>query len=302
MCLVRNTRTERGTYMLAADATNKVLYVQWLDSKVVGLVTTLNTTKIGTVKRQVGKDSKEITCPEAVMNYQRTMFGVDKGDQIRVHGGGFSNKAHFKKWYKKTYLAILDCMLMNAYIAWNLAAKEDKGKKPLSRHKFMNIVANQFMKYIDDNEPEDTGTPQSRQDASSWTQEHIMESLPPKVVERCAVCRLETNMNKSLGQANLAKHVFMCSKCKIPAHPAVPTNSNRQIHQLEQFKGLSCFAILHSDGGNSIWTRRPEGQNPRYTVNFSSPIVQELRSYHGLSRTQKRKRRSSGGSGESDEE
>ena len=29
------------------------------------------------------------------------MFGVDKGDQIRAHGGGFATKAHFKKWYKK---------------------------------------------------------------------------------------------------------------------------------------------------------------------------------------------------------
>ena len=233
------------------------------------------------------------------MNYQKTMFGVDKGDQIRVHGGGFLNKSHFKKWYKKTYLAILDCMLMNAHIAWNLAAKEDNGKTPFSRHQFMNIVAIQFMKYISDNEQDETGTPQSKQDVSAWATEHKMESLPTKVVERCAVCRLETNMDKSLGQANMAKNVLMCSKCKIPAHPAVPTNSNRRIHQLEQFKGLSCFAILHSEDGNSIWTRRPEGQNPRYTVSFSSPIVQDLRSYHGLSRKQKRKRRSSG---ESDEE
>jgi hypothetical protein len=32
------------------------------------------------------------------------MFGVDKGDQMRVHGGGFATKAHFKKWYKKQFL------------------------------------------------------------------------------------------------------------------------------------------------------------------------------------------------------
>ena len=121
MTLTKTTTTKQGIYLLAADKVNKILYVQWLDSKVVGLVTTLNTTAIGMVKRQIGAKAKEITCPKAVTTYQNTMFGVDKGDQIRVHGGGFSNKAHFKKWYKKSYLAILDCMMMNAYIAWNMA-------------------------------------------------------------------------------------------------------------------------------------------------------------------------------------
>ena len=146
MNLKKTTRTPRGSYKLAADLGNKILYVQWLDSKVVGVVTTLYPSSIGSVKRQVGAEAKDIPCPDAINVYQKTMFGVDKGDQIRVHGGGFSNKAHFKKWYKKTYLAILDCMMMNAYIAWNMAAKEDNNKVSLRRHEFMSVLAAQLMR------------------------------------------------------------------------------------------------------------------------------------------------------------
>jgi hypothetical protein len=32
------------------------------------------------------------------------MGGVDKGDQIRGHFGGFAAQSHFKKWYKKTLI------------------------------------------------------------------------------------------------------------------------------------------------------------------------------------------------------
>jgi hypothetical protein len=60
--------------------------------------------------------------PRPLKQYHRFMFGVDKGDQQRMHLGGFARKAHFKKWYKKSFFAILDCMLLNALVAWNLSA------------------------------------------------------------------------------------------------------------------------------------------------------------------------------------
>jgi hypothetical protein len=53
-----------------------------------------------------------------MIKYQQMMYAVDKGGQARAHFGGFSSKAHFKKWYKKQFLAILDCMLLNGLVAW----------------------------------------------------------------------------------------------------------------------------------------------------------------------------------------
>ena len=48
---------------------------------------------------------------------------VDRGDQRRTHMGGWATKGHFKKWYKKAFLAILDLGILNGHIAWNLAAE-----------------------------------------------------------------------------------------------------------------------------------------------------------------------------------
>jgi len=56
------------------------------------------------------------------------MFGVDKGDQMRLHGGGFVRKAHHKKWHKKSFFVVLDCMLLNSLIAWNMfQLKKNRG-------------------------------------------------------------------------------------------------------------------------------------------------------------------------------
>jgi hypothetical protein len=98
-------------------------------SKVVNFVTSdTNNWKITEVGRQVGSTKKKFACPDAIMRYQRNMFGVDKGDQLRARGGGFGNKAHFKKWYKKILLGIYDIFLLNAFIAYCLASDERRRK------------------------------------------------------------------------------------------------------------------------------------------------------------------------------
>jgi hypothetical protein len=73
----------------------------------------------------------------AMRMYQLWMLGVDKGDQMKVHWGGFSRKAHFKKWYKKIYLWILDAMILNGLVVWNDTALNVSLNRPtMKRHKF----------------------------------------------------------------------------------------------------------------------------------------------------------------------
>jgi hypothetical protein len=79
----------RGTFKRAYDRNNKVVCIQWVDSQVVNFVTSdTNNWEVGEVKRQVGSEKKSVTCPLSIQKYQRTMFGVDKGDQFRARGGG----------------------------------------------------------------------------------------------------------------------------------------------------------------------------------------------------------------------
>ena len=79
---------------------------------------------MGQAKRQRGTVASFLECPNMLMKCQRTVFGVDKGDQMRLHGGGFARKAHFKKWHKRAFMAALDVMPLNGLITWNLSAED----------------------------------------------------------------------------------------------------------------------------------------------------------------------------------
>ena len=96
-------------------------------------------------------------------------------------------------------------------------------------------------------------------------------------------------MDKSLGQEKLAKKVVHCRICRIPAHPTVPVDSNRLVHDLPEFKGLTCFEILHSEQGTKIW-KPTQGGKVRYSVVMSHPLVRDLRRQHGLSPNIRRQR------------
>ena len=83
------------------------------------------------------------------------MGGVDRGDQHRVVGAGFANVAHFKKWYKKAFLAIADFSLLQAFTAWNLSAvnpeREIRGgtpyRKQMAKWEFYSVFAEEMMLY-----------------------------------------------------------------------------------------------------------------------------------------------------------
>ena len=131
------------------------------------------------------------------------MFGVDKGDQFRAHFGGFANRAHFKKWYVKGYLAILDCALLNAYSAWNLSCHTIQGRNKLSRHKFMWALSEEMLNIEDGVTIQ---VPVARASASRMVADgthvpvlsngsrprccvcQLEVSLPDEVSERCGVC------------------------------------------------------------------------------------------------------------------
>jgi hypothetical protein len=75
---------------------------------------------------------------------------VDKSDQMRAAGGGFAAKAHYQKWYKRVFFAILDMMTLNALIAWNLSSVNTRLNRPkLKRHEFLWSIAQDMLEYHD---------------------------------------------------------------------------------------------------------------------------------------------------------
>eukprot|EP00797_Seminavis_robusta_P022319 Sro354_g124780.2 (640) ;mRNA; r:32565-34484 len=284
------SKDARGEYRIVADKVNRLLMMQWVDSKVVTMVSSKNDTTVGTVKRQVGPIARQLDCPSAMIGYQKTMFGVDKGDEMRAHFGGFSTKAHFKKWYKRVFLAILDVMLMNAQIAWNLSAQEkaSRNRNELKRHEFMLFVAESLLEY---DEPEAiTATKQTQEDPMKG---HL--PLQPKKAssrQRCIVCRLESGkyFDPTLGASGIRSGLSVCSVCGVFAHNHIVTESDRHIHKLKQFQNMTCFEIAHHPDGLALWPIRDANhtKGPRSTCR-KAPVWRSLRKLYGKSEVETRK-------------
>jgi Transposase IS4 len=277
----------RGAYKIIVDKDNKILCCQWVDSKVVNVVSSLLVTEISKVKRQVGSQKKEYDCPWVLTKYQKNMLGVDKSDQMRAAGGGFAAKAHYKKWYKRVYFAILDMMTLNALIAWNLSAKQSTNshRPELKRHEFLWYISQCILEYKDETNATNANTATTTAKESSV---HSVVNLKGHQAipctlggnAKCAICKLDHNVQrlaikdeaddstrKGLMQQSLrhiSTQLSTCTKCRITAHPTIPPNP-RKIHSIAAFRGLTCFQIAHTQEGYEVWKRTsagPRAYNP----------------------------------------
>ena len=73
------------------------------------------------VTQHRGQELITVQCPKYITKYQHNMDEFDRGYQLLEHGAGFSDKAHFKKWYKIGLLDICDFGLLNSNIACNMS-------------------------------------------------------------------------------------------------------------------------------------------------------------------------------------
>jgi len=211
-----------------------------------------------------------------------------------MHGGGFARKAHFKKWYKKAFLAVLDCMLLNALIAWNLSCSEHRSnRRPLKRHEFYTWVAECMMNYRDPSIL--PRSPEQVRDASlglcPGREVHRPVQAPKR--SRCVVCRLDCNYERK-GEQGVMENTCSCTQpnCERIGHNSFLLTP-RKIHEVSAFVGMTCFEILHSAVGKEAWSHRGAERSLKeknYSVSYSHPAVQELRVLHGLNAQQIRRR------------
>ena len=239
-------KSGRGSCVLAFDKVNQVIIGQWNDNKVVNFVSTLNDGGLGTIRRRVHSEKKEFPCPIPLIHYQKHMFAVDKGDQMRMHQAGFCNEAHFKKWYKRIFLGVLDCGLLNGLIAWNLSCKTRSLKRnPLKRYQFHSYVAQALCVYKDPY----VQAPISEVPGGLAAREDIVNSGHDRVKAsygaRCVVCSLEWCWKpKEIKEKGLRDSVAVCTKCHVSAHTYVQQNTKERgflVHEMEEFRGKSLF-------------------------------------------------------------
>jgi Transposase IS4 len=236
----------RGSYKFMVDKDNNIVCCQLVDSKVVNVVSSIMTTEVSKVKRQIGSKKEEFPCPWIVTKYQKNMQGVDKSDQMRAAGGGFAAKAHYQKWYKRVYFAILDMMTLNSLIAWNLSAKVSRlNRCKLKRHEFLWYIAQAMLEYQDNNDAKPAAIQTSKDNrkkpppVSADLSEH--QSIATKDNNaKCIVCRLDHSIERQVlgnqieddrtrketirqSQKNMWTQLSTCTKCRITAHPTIPS-------------------------------------------------------------------------------
>jgi hypothetical protein len=100
-------------------------------------------------------------------------------------------------------------------------------------------------------------------------------------------------MDNTIGQKGLTTNVVRCAACGLHAHNVFLPKSNRKIHQLPQFDGLTCFEIAHSEPAKGMWSTNNDGKI-KNSVAHNHEVMQELRSMYGMEGKVKRKRSQSG--------
>ena len=110
-------KDKRGASMNLYDKMNGVLVTQWNDNKVVSCTSTIRVLGLVSVNRRTGQDILELKIKKALKEYQEYMDVLDHINQFRERGGCFAAKYHFKKWYKKADITVLNFSLLNSFFA-----------------------------------------------------------------------------------------------------------------------------------------------------------------------------------------
>jgi hypothetical protein len=195
--------TSRGSFKIAHCQRAGLVAIQWWDNRAVNCVSSYLDYGLSSVQRQVGLEKKRFNCPAALTHYQQHMGGVDKGDQMRTHFGGFAAQSHFKKWYKKTLMAILDCMLLNAIKLWNMSCAKMTGRRELGRDEFLHVLSEELLLYKTDSLVSPSSSPAFQRARRPTppvdrTGDKVHEVVEATGDQRCLVCQLEPSQRMSL--------------------------------------------------------------------------------------------------------
>ena len=93
----------------------KVCASAWQDRKTVMVMSTnCQATETGSVQQKTQDGSRiSVPCPQAVLQYNTYMGGVDRGDQLR---GYYKCRSRSRKFYKYIFTFCLDVAITNAFI------------------------------------------------------------------------------------------------------------------------------------------------------------------------------------------
>ena len=97
-----------------AQRKGQVMVCKWKDKRDVSMLSTKHTGRIVTAERN-NRQGEEIKKPDAVLEYNKFMGGVDRLDQLLSY---YTPLRKTVKWYRKVVVHLLDICMNNAYIVY----------------------------------------------------------------------------------------------------------------------------------------------------------------------------------------
>jgi Transposase IS4 len=129
MMLRAKDNLQRGEFMYQTKGC--VAAIKWQDNKPVCFLTTAHSpTDVSVIQRKNKDGSKtDITCPNAVAQYNEIMGGVDRFDQLKER---YAIGRRSIKWWHRILYYLIDLAIINSFILWKLNKRSSANHDQMS--------------------------------------------------------------------------------------------------------------------------------------------------------------------------
>ncbi len=214
--LKEKVRMHRGEFKFAYY--NEMTAARWYDNRDVYCLSTRFSDSLTTVRRRVDNETKDVTCPDIISDYNKHMGGVDLADQAMCY---YSMGRKTMKWWRRVFWRMHDQAITNAFVICKANSSSDA--KVVRQKNFRKCLVKALTAHAFELRKQ-PGRPVS-QSLSRLTGKHYIYRT--SVRRRCVVCaykRVSARGNKRKDK----KIMTWCPKCS--AHLCVG----------------SCFEVYHS--------------------------------------------------------
>nr|XP_033932692.1 piggyBac transposable element-derived protein 4-like [Pseudochaenichthys georgianus] len=190
----------------------KLLFVKWMDTREVSVCSTVHEAFSGqTVQRKVKQagvwQTKTVPVPDAMLDYSRSMGGVDVSDTLI---GNYSVHHKTMKWYKTYFYHFMDIAVVNSFLLHKeliKMRKDPSGTRPHSQKSFREQLAADMLEFA--------GVPAAEAAAAAPPSPPPLTCMPVYYGEDATASRKYCKNCSNAGNKRV-KTPVCCRKCMVP--------------------------------------------------------------------------------------